>query len=180
MTIDADKKFFTDIYNRESDSLFRFCFIRVSDRERALDLTQESFARLWSAVAMGRVMEHPRAFLFTVARRLIIDWYRKTKPVSLESMAREDGENRGEEFDVPDEKITLDIEMSADAKRALEMLNNLAPQYREVIYLRYMEGFSPKDIAEILRLNVNVVSVRITRGMESLRKLMGITENNHE
>ncbi|MDO8569440.1 MAG: RNA polymerase sigma factor [bacterium] len=177
MTIDDDKKRFTDIYNQESDALFRFCLFRVSDREKALELTQETFTRLWSSISSSKRVENPRALLYVVARHLIIDWYRRVKPVSLESLATENG---NKEFDLQDEKATMDIEISADAGRVLRMLDNLESQYREVIYFRYVEDLAPRDIAKILELNANTVSVRLTRGIEALRKLMGIPKNNYE
>lgn len=177
MSIDHDKKRFSEIYEQESDSLFRFCLLRVSDRERALDLTQEAFARLWNSMVFGKKVENPRALLFVVARNLIIDWYRRIKPVSIEGLSREDGEI---EFDFPDERATVEIEISSDARRALLLVNKLEPHYREVIYLRYVEDLQPKDIAKILKINPNTVSVRLTRGMEALRKIMGIKENSHE
>lgn len=168
-----DQKRFTDIYNQESDALFRFCVLRVSDREKALDLTQEAFTRLWGYISRGKLVENPRALLYKVARNLIIDWYRRIKSVSLESLTNDDDR----EFDPQDEKATLDIEIGADAKHVLSMLDHLGPLYREVIYFRYVEDLSPKDIAEILGLNANIVSIRITRGMEELRKLMGIQKD---
>jgi len=173
MSIDDDKKRFTDIYNRESDSLFRFCLIRVSDREKALDITQEAFTRLWGSISSGKIVENPRALLFVIARHLIIDWYRRAKSVSLEGMF---GEDEDREFDPQDPRATTDIETNAEARRVIRMLDNLEPQFREVIYFRYVEDLPPKDIAEILKLNANIVSVRLTRGMETLRKLMGIEE----
>ena len=175
MSISDDKKRFTEIYNQESDSLFRFCVLRVSDRERALDITQEAFTRLWSSISLGKKTENPRALLFVIARNLIIDWYRRIKAVSLEGLS---GGYEDREFDAPDPRATLDmIDISVDAKRALEMLGTLEPQYREVMYFRYVEDLPPKDIAEILKLNANTVSVRLTRGVEALRKLMGISNN---
>ena len=113
MSIDDDKKRFSDIYNQESDALFRFCMLRVSDREKALDITQEAFTRLWSSISSGKSIENPRALVFVIARNLIIDWYRRTKSISLESLTQEDGEK---EFDAPDQKATLEIETSANAK----------------------------------------------------------------
>ena len=174
MSISDDKKRFTDIYNRESDTLFRFCLVRISDRERALDITQEAFTRLWSSLSMGKEVKNPRALLFVIARNLIIDWYRRIKSVSLESLSGGDDDKR---FDPLDPEATLSIETSADANHVLAMLDKLEPQYREVIYFRYVEDLPPKDIALILELNANTVSVRLTRAMEALKKLMGIKEN---
>lgn len=170
MSISELEKRFSDIYNKESDALFRFCLIRVSDRDRALDITQEAFTRLWRTFTSEKVVENPRAFVFVTARNLIIDWYRKTKPLSLEGLSTE--EDRP--FDIPDEKQMREIEVSSDARRALEFVEKLEPQYREVIFLRFVSDLEPRDIAEVLGLNANTVSVRLSRGMEALRQLMGI------
>ena len=171
MSIDVLKQHFTKVYAKESDALFRFCVLRVSDRERALDLTQETFTRLWQSMVDGKSPKNPRAFLYVVARNLIIDWYRKVKSVSLESLYDEE---MNRPYDMADEKLFNEIEINSDAKRALNMINNLEAQYREVLFLRYVADLPPKDIAEILGLNVNLVSVRITRGVKNLRKIMGL------
>ncbi|MDE2188782.1 MAG: RNA polymerase sigma factor, partial [Patescibacteria group bacterium] len=86
----TSKKTFTAAYEDESDAIFRFCLLRVSDRDQALDLTQETFVRLWQSLTLGHEMTNMRAFLFTVAHRLIIDWYRKKKSVSLENLSSGD------------------------------------------------------------------------------------------
>ena len=80
------KALFTEIYDKESDAIFRFCVTRVSSREQALDLTQDTFVRLWRSLIQGQEIRNPRAFLFTVAHRLIIDWYRKKKPMPFEEL----------------------------------------------------------------------------------------------
>ena len=77
---------FKNIYEDESDTIFRFCLIRVSNREQALDITQETFLRLWKNMQEGKTILNNKAFLFTIAHRLIIDWYRKKKSFSLDKM----------------------------------------------------------------------------------------------
>lgn len=172
---DDQKERFTLIYDREFDGLLRFCLLRTSDREKALDITQEAFSRLWSLMASGEQVDHPKSFLFVVAKNLIVDWYRKKKAISLESLSEGDGR----EFDVSNEKDYLEIETNADAGRALLALEGLNRQYRETILFRYMEGLAPKEIGKILGFSANIISVRLTRGMEALRRLMGIKKGNH-
>ncbi len=174
MSIEALKKKFTDIYNQESDAIFRFCLIRVSDREKALDLTQETFVRLWNHMTSKKEITNQKAFLFTIARNLVIDWYKKTKSISLESLEDEEGNP----LEVADENSFKQIEFDAEVKRAFLLINNLPPQYREVVYLRFVEDFTPSEIAEILGLSSNAVSIRLTRGVEALRKLLGIKDQN--
>ncbi len=175
--MDNIEKSFSDMYRQEVDALFRFCLQRTSDREKAIELTQETFSRYWEAVANGKSIDNPRAFIYKVARNLVIDWYRKKKPVSLDAKFFDEDEN---DYDVPDEKAHKLIEINTDASRVLSMLEKLDEEYRDVIYFRYLEDFSPQEIAEVLGLNANTVSIRITRGMDALRKIMGISKKNYE
>lgn len=172
MSINDRKKDFTLIYEAEHDALFRFCLFRVSDREKALDITQESFARLWIQMLGNKgEMESSRAFLFTVARHLIVDWYRKKKTLSLDASYTSESEDV---WEPADERGASEIEASSDAKRVTTMISKLPPQYRDVVYLRFVEDLPPRDIAQILRLSTGVVSVRITRGIQELRRMLGI------
>ena len=165
---------FKRIYEEQSDGIFRFCLVRVSNREQALDLTQETFLRFWNTLQKGEKIENNRAFLFTVTRRLIIDWYRKKKSVSLDSMM--DDENMP--FDLPDEKSINITEFGAEGRFLLEKINDLPPTYRDPVYLRYVEDLSPKEIGNILYISENAASVRINRGLEELRKITGYSNIN--
>jgi RNA polymerase sigma factor (sigma-70 family) len=170
MAIELIKKEFTAFYEKENQALFRFCLWRVSHRETALELAQESFARLWSRMASGRKMEQPRAFLYVTARNLIIDWYRKSRTSSLEALS-EDAEKP---FDRADERAQEVMEISPDAKRALSLIDRLEDQYREVVYMSFVEELPPREIALILNITPNAVSIRLSRGLEALREMMGI------
>lgn len=158
---------FTEIFLAENDALFRFCLFRISDRERALELTQETFTRLWKEIAVGKgVPPNPRAFLYLVARRLVIDWYRKTKTSSLD-VPFEEGEAVVEPADPQAHEAP---ETLAEAGRALRLIEDLPEPYKEVMYLRFVEERPPREIAEMLELTPNAVSVRLTRGLAALRK----------
>lgn len=170
-TQDSLKSSFNTTYEAEADAIFRFCLVRVSDREQALDLTQETFTRLWTTLSSGKEMSNSRAFLFTVAHRLIIDWYRKKKPLSLESLANEES---GESYDQADEMTSgTGLELGAEGRFLLEKIRELNPSYRQAVYLRFAEGLSPPEIGDILGISANAASVRINRGIRKLRKLTG-------
>ncbi len=161
---------FEKIYGDESDSIFRFCLVRVSNREQALDITQETFLRLWRTLLKEEAIFNCRAFLFTVAHRLIIDWYRKKKSFSLEDMFSEDGKTS---YDPPDEKTADNIGLGAEGRYILAKINELTPIHRSVVYLRFAEGLSPQEIGDILDISPNVASARINRGLKELRKKTG-------
>ena len=162
-------KRFEETYQSEADMVFRFCIVKVSDRETARDLTQEAFTRLFQTMQSGVVIEYPKAWLMRITRNLIIDWYRKKKPVSLETMLEDEGEAK----EPADERSYRAIELSAEAQLILRVFGELDDDFREVLHLRYVEDLEPREIAEVLNITANLVSVRLTRGMAALREMLG-------
>lgn len=170
MNRDSLQSKFSETYERESDAIFRFCLVRVSDREQALDLVQETFSRHWKALLAGKPMTNERAFLFTIAHNLIIDWYRKKKSLSLEGMGNPDSD---EPFEPPQEGASVSLELEAEGRFLVDAIGKLGASYRQPVYLRYVEGLSPPEIGKILGISTNAASVRINRGLEELRKITG-------
>lgn len=164
---------FKIIYTEESDSIFRFCLTRVSNREQALDITQDTFLRFWQSLSKEEEIRNNRAFLFTIAHRLIIDWYRKKKSISIESMANNENDMV---YDVVDEGTLEEIGLGAESRFLLEKIKELPKTDQDPIYLRFVEGLSPPDIGEILGISSNAASVRLNRALEQLRKITGYSE----
>lgn len=160
---------FKKIYEEQSDAIFRFCLTRVSDRDQSLDITQETFMRLWNNLLEQKEILNPRAFLFAITRNLIIDWYRKKKSISIESMT----DSNGEVFDIIDNSKENNLELKSEGKYILDKISELGETYQTPIYLRFVEDLSPQEIGEILNISANAVSVRINRGIEELRKITG-------
>src|SRR3989344_5014591 len=111
---------FLRAYEEHHDAIFRYCYYRVYDRERAVELMQEAFTKTWERIVTGHTITHPRAFLYTTARNLIIDYVRKKKEQSLEQM-QENGFQPVAETGDPHAKI--------DAKDALQKLQQLDVTY---------------------------------------------------
>ncbi|MBI4359558.1 MAG: sigma-70 family RNA polymerase sigma factor [Candidatus Jacksonbacteria bacterium] len=156
------EKKFTDAYNAYSDALFRFCFFRVFDREKAKEFVQDTFTRGWDYVRRGNNIKNIRAFLYTTARNIIIDEARKRNRMKTEPI--ENYENVLCEN--PKQTLNAEIEIACDE------LKKLDEPYREAVTMRFIDGFSPKEIAAFLGETENVVSVRIHRGVAKLRALL--------
>ncbi|MDQ2932942.1 MAG: sigma-70 family RNA polymerase sigma factor, partial [bacterium] len=134
------------------------------------DLTQEIFTRYWQSLTNGGVIDQPRAFLFKVARNCIIDWYRKKKSVSLDAMAHPETE---EPYEALGDDSDMEAKLSGEGRYLVSKIKDLSDGYRDVVYLRFVEGLLPQQIAEILGISPNAVSARITRGIDELRKKTG-------
>jgi RNA polymerase sigma factor (sigma-70 family) len=156
---------FLAAYDQYADPLFRFCCAYAGERELARDATQEAFIRTWKYLAAGKHIQDLRPFLYRTARNVIIDLRRRPASDSLERIQQEG-------FDVPDSH--RDPAVSAQASQAIAAMAKLDEKYRTPVILRHVQGLSPGEIAEIVGASENAVSVRINRGMQQLRELLGI------
>lgn len=157
---------FIEVYDQYADELYRFCFFKVSDSERAQDLVQDTFTRYWQALRKNSNIEHPRALLFTIARNRVTDWYRKKKETSLDELQEEGIEFSG--------KTGLDIENAAQYAEILKAVNELDELSRLAVLLRYTEGWSPAEIAALNDESPNAVSVRLNRAIKKLQDRLRI------
>lgn len=155
---------FLEAYDAVADPLFRYCYFRTGDRERAKDLVQESFMKTWQYLFQGNDIDNLKAFLYRVARNAIIDQSRKKRESSLDVMMEEG-------FDVPSEERDR-IVAFVEGRKVVQVMARLDQKYREAILLRYIDDLTPKEIAAITGEHENTVSVRIHRGMQQLRTIL--------
>lgn len=153
-----------EAYEEFSDAIFRHCYFRIGDREKAKDLMQDTFTKSWKYISEGTVVQNLRPFLYRVANNLIIDEYRKKKEVSLDNLMAEGFDPGFEERGKMDQNI--------DARMAITVLNQIDEKYREVVLMRYIDDLSPKEIADITGESENNVSVRIHRGLKQAKELL--------
>ena len=158
---------FLNIYETHSDSIFRYCLFRISSRETAVDITQDVFMRFWDYLRQGKEIKNDKAFIFMIARNSVIDFYRKKKSVSLDAILEE---NEDGFFMADSGGSKVDIEMSTESRFVLDKISELPPDDQQIVYLRFVEDLKPKDIAEILGISANAVSVRVIRAIEKLQK----------
>ena len=165
MTEPPKNEAFLQAYDAYADALFRHCYFRVYDRERARELMQECFMKTWEYLAKGKEVKNLRAFLYRVANNLVIDESRKKKEASLDAMAEEQG------FDPP-ASDRHGIADQAEVQNILTRLKELEEHYRQVITMRFIDGLSPSEIAGVLGETENAVSVRLHRGIKQLRQMI--------
>ena len=163
---------YLDAYNRYSDAIFKHCFFRISDRERALDITQETFTRAWDYIREGKTVEKWRPFLYHIAGNLIIDEYRKRKTFSLDAFLDDETHDEGMVEGLHDDEAYDRLADAFDGQRAKDALQQLSHTYREVLVLRFIDGLSPKEIALHLDERENTISVRLHRAIVELKKIV--------
>jgi RNA polymerase sigma-70 factor (ECF subfamily) len=155
---------FEEAYHQYSDAIFRFCLFKVSDREIAKDLTQETFTKTWKYMVNGGCVENFKAFLYHAAGNIVIDQYRKTTGESLDTLQEKGFEPA---FDDTDRMID-----KMDGEQMLTLVKALPKEYCEVIFMKYSDNLTNKEIAEILGELEGTVRVRLHRGLKKLQEIM--------
>lgn len=167
MSMGKSESEFTIAYDLYADALFRFAYFAVHDREIAKDLVADTFTKVWEYIAKGQAVTNIRALCYHVLRNLIVDHWRKRKSLSLDELVDAGYDPIGTDGRVDEEQNSEYVEL----RKAIETLPAV---FQEVILLRYVEGYSPKEIAELLGISPSLVSVRIFRGQSLLKKRIQI------
>lgn len=173
------EKRFLAAFDEYGDALFRHAQLRLSDRERAIDVVHDTFAKAWLYVKDGHEVESFRAFLYKILNNLIIDEYRKNRDSSLDALFEKEGVGE-ESFEELKEDSTESLVAGLDGRKAFDLLTELPDQYREVVVLRFIDGLGPREISQLIEESENVVSVRLHRGLKRLRQLLDTKEEQAE
>lgn len=168
-TVGDQETRFLKAFDEYSDALFRHATLRLSDRDRAIDLVHDTFTKVWSYIREGYEIETFRPFLYKVLNNLIVDEYRKRKEASLDSLLEREGVDEGSFPDLAEHTVEA-LAATIDGRKAFELLDELPDQYREVILLRFVDQLGPREISELIEESENVVSVRVHRGLKLLRQ----------
>lgn len=156
------KKNFIELYEKNIDAVFRFCYFRLNDRDLAMDLAQSAFTKTYSYIGDHDDVENMRALVYTIARNKIIDHYRKKKTESLDNLMEDGFEPSGD----------FKTDESTNTELTLNILNELSDEDRELLTMRYINELKPKEIAEITNTRVNTISVKIKRSKDRLKKIL--------
>jgi RNA polymerase sigma-70 factor (ECF subfamily) len=158
------KQQYLHAYDEYADAIYRHCFFRVFSKPLAEELTQETFLKTWQYLDQGKKVDNLRAFLYRVANNLVIDYVRKKKEDRLDALLENSPELE------PMHDARGDIETAELARNVIATMETLREDEREILTMRYIDELDLKEIAEILDISVNNVSVRLNRAMKALRK----------
>ena len=154
-------------YNRSveeyADSVYRYIRADLRDDERANDIVQDSYEKLWRHVAeIDYVVV--KSWLFSTAYHAMIDIIRKEKKMTPLEESHENG--------------LLHESQYSDLNEVLHAaLNRLPEQQRSAVLLRDYEGYSYKEIGDITGLSEAQVKIYIYRGRLALRNYIGKIES---
>lgn len=168
-----DPDAFAALYDRYIDKIYRFIYLKLSNRAEAEDVTSEVFLKSWNYLIDSANKGRVRSFsglLYSIARNAVVDVYRKRAKHkecsidSVEELARES-------------TLIEEIELHQNMQHLLGQIKKLKNAYQEVIVLRYVDDLSITEIAQITGKSNANVRVTLHRALKVLRRL---SQSSHE
>jgi RNA polymerase sigma-70 factor (ECF subfamily) len=155
-----------DDYNQcvesHADGLYRFMLKHIRDSEKARDLVQESFTKMWLKVEEVSA-EKAKSYLFSTGYHTMIDLLRRDK-------------KQGNFNEVEAHKLGHNQQYSDLNEKLHEALATLPQAQKSVVLLRDYEGYNYSEIGEICKLSEAQVKVYIFRARKALKNYIGSVE----
>ncbi|PIR88525.1 MAG: hypothetical protein COU09_01780 [Candidatus Harrisonbacteria bacterium CG10_big_fil_rev_8_21_14_0_10_44_23] len=160
----GDQDAFATLYDHYHTPIYRFVVLKVSLRHEAEDLAHEVFLSAWRNLPRFKSRGFPfSSWLYKIARNRVIDYYRTAKPkVDLEDIPQ------GLTQDDVDHEADLNLDF--DLKRVKAAMQTLSPDQQDVLILRYVEDYSPKEISKILKKKEGTIRIIQHRAIKALKE----------
>ena len=165
-SIEGDGKAFESLYLCYMEAIYRYIYFRVGDEMQAEDLTEEVFVRAWEALPKYQHRKFPfSSWLYRIAHNLVIDHYRRVKPVPM---------TNGMMRTYPDTRESLDHMLSRrmETEMLAEAVQQLNKLEQEIVLLRFVEGLSHQEIASMVGKSQTACRVILHRALKSLRSAL--------
>jgi RNA polymerase sigma-70 factor (ECF subfamily) len=154
-----------DIYDQFSDDLYRYAMRLLGDQNLAEDCVAETFSRFLQALQRGGgPREHLRAYLYRVAHNWITDHYRR-KEIDPKDLLREEASVEAVD---PSQIVHAQLEV----EKVRQALQYLTDDQRQVIMLKFLQGWSNQEIAATIQKPVGAVKSLQHRGLAALKRVL--------
>lgn len=172
MYVDGDNKAFNLLLSRNQEKLFTYILFVVRDREMANDMFQETFFKVVSRLQQGKYIANGKfsAWLMRIAHNVIMDWYRQQRAQNIVDAPKEnDLSNVGSTLlESSREGELVNNQVMEDVRR---MMSHLPASQREVVFMRFYQQMSFKEIAEATGVSINTALGRMRYAILNLRRM---------
>lgn len=169
----GDNSAFDVLLSRYQQKLYSYILFLVHNEDTANDLFQETFVKAIVTIQQGRYVESGKfsAWLTRIAHNLIIDKYRQDKNANLISNDNDECDifNNAALSDITVEMKIIKEQSLADVER---LVKELPAVQQEVVYMRFYQNISFKEIAEATGVSINTALGRMRYGLINLRRMV--------
>lgn len=157
-----------ELVNQYQREMVSFHFRFTGNRQDAEDLAQETFVKAYKKIGTLKEQGKEKSWLYAIARNTAVDFFRKNKNKAI---ALEDTilENVAVATAADFQEGMIEVEVARELQKYVDKLVN---EDRAIVKLLYYEGFSYKEIAELLRINENTLKSRLHRARKVLLEMI--------
>lgn len=157
------------IYETHNKMLYNYLLRHVRNENDAFDIMQETFVKLIDNIEKIQ-MGKEKSWLFTVARNIMINNWKKYNKVSFSLLTNDDGT----EVDIQDERYDVQNEYIKDVEKKCveEQINKLKVKEKDVVIMKYINNLSINEIAEITKFTISNIKVKLFRARIKLKNLI--------
>lgn len=158
---------------RNQSNLFSYILFIVHDRDVANDLFQETFVKVITKLQQGKYTTTGKfsAWIIRIAHNVIMDWYRNQKSGKVIEFANDNDLSNISNTNLLDATIEskfINEQILCDVKK---MMNYLPVTQREVIFMRFYQDLSFKEIATLTNVSINTALGRMRYAVMNLRRM---------
>lgn len=170
--INGNNHAFDILLDRYQNKLFSYIYFLVRDKDLADDVFQETFVKAIVMMQQKRYVFSGKfsSWIMRIAHNHVIDLFRQEKKMNVSSIESGESSMNVEKNMIEDnvESVIVCQQTREEVKRMIEML----PQaQREIVYMRYYQELSFKEIADILDISINTALGRMRYALMNLRKM---------
>lgn len=157
----CDKIAFEKFYKYHFKAATNFAFYKCGDYDKALDITQDGFSKIWENCATIN-FDKAKTYLFTSINHLFLNIIKHQKIVFS---YQQDTPN----FDIDNEDPEYILEEQEFKKQLLIKIERLPTDEREIFLLNRIEGKKYKEIAELLEISIKTIEKKMSKALKALQ-----------
>jgi RNA polymerase sigma-70 factor (ECF subfamily) len=162
----GDPEAFAQLYDAYVERVYRYIYFRISEDAATEDLVSQVFLKAWENLSRYKVGGSPFiAWLYTIARNLVIDYYRATKK---DVLPLEEARALPSDRESPDDEAQMHFDLEA-MRDALQFLTG---DQQQVLILKFIAGLPNENIARIMNKREGTIRGLQMRALQTLSKYM--------
>ena len=172
--VEGNNRAFDLLLSRNQSKLFSYILYVVRDRDTAEDIFQETFVKVITKLQEGRYTTSGKfsAWIMRIAHNAIMDWYREQKADRvIEANEENDLSNLGSNDDLLEANIEMEFVNAQVLTEVKQLMNLLPAPQREVVFMRYFQQLSFKEIAEATDVSINTALGRMRYALLNMRRM---------